>query len=288
MSHEKESQEPQALVEKESRESQALAMGRRYSFDPKLPPRPAPEYSEVPPIDPDTATSYIISEAQFAAAPRSIKVPKLVLSKDPAEHPQDALLFFRQLWHDNGYSRIPTPHHDTIAMPPRGHNLGFVLVNSYRGLTDGQVVDRQYFLDDYKVRQAELDTIRTSEARLAHKQKLARILEHLPDINGLQGIERYLLIPIVSTGRTMRYRLGTGSLQVIKDYMLQAEAELYDLPTRKTGVAWNVYPYREQTGPKLVIDAERYPEKPLNRAAAREWQAKLRLLVPLLRQRALG
>ena len=232
------------------------------------------------------AFEYQVTAAQFAETVGRLVVPPMTLGREPEALAHDTLAYFHQLWHANGYSPIRSPHHAVITVPPTESASGIVLVNSYRGLTDGQVLDRQPYLEEYRTRSQELRDIQDKRRRRHYQEKLQAIIaRHLPDLGGLQGIEQYQvhLVP-PDTVLPFRYRLTSRcALSVTQDYRLQAEASQYDLPTRAVGIPWNIYPHSPQHKPQLSLDDRRGGNE-----EARPTRKRLLALGPILRQRLLA
>ena len=185
-----------------------------------------------------------VAEHQWAKPDFCLRVPEFELGDNPADYAELTLNFFRELWDENGYSPIRQPHHDVIGLPGVRDEPPIILVNSYRGLSDGQVADRRPYLEHYKAQRAKLDTLTDPAKREAQNEKLTRILKHIPDVGGLQGIEEYAVIIPQSHRTANRYRLTwTGNIVARQTYCLDNEARDYDLPTRQNAGGLPCYPH---------------------------------------------
>jgi hypothetical protein len=213
----------------------------------------------------------------------SISVPELVLSESPDNYPVDVLKFFRRLWRANGYARIKSAHDDALLLPPANDNRPPIfLLNSYRGLSDGEVKDRKPYLKEYRRQHHALPDITDEEGRKEQHKKLQRILEHIPDRAGLQGVETYkLYLPARHNSPVGVPVGGNRGLVVSRMFPLGPERTDYDLPAKKTS-GQPLYPCLGTPQTYLFCDGERFqPGETADPDYAAEWRSLL-FLMPLL------
>lgn len=212
----------------------------------------------------------------------SITVPELKLGKSPESYPVDMLRFFRRLWRENGYARIKTAHDDAIILPAKQNEPPVFLLNSYRGISDGDVVDRQPYLKEYRRQRRIMLTLHDEAARTEQEEKLDRILKRIPDMGGLQGVETYkLFIPSHHNDQVGIPIQGSRGFVVSKSFSLGPERTDYDLPTRKGTLP--CYPNLGENEVHVFCDGERYsPVQAANPEYLASWQRLASLVVPLL------
>jgi hypothetical protein len=213
-----------------------------------------------------------------------IVIPEFTPSESPGNLPLDTLRYFRTLWYENGYARIKTPHDDAILLPSSGQEQPVFLLNSYRGLSDGEVLDRKPYLKEYRRQRRILGNLQDEAARQAQQDKLKRILDRIPDRSGLQGVEMYkLYLPTSPLNRIGIPIQGSDDIVISKSFNLGQERSTYDLPSKNGDQA--LYPHLGKSSLTLFIGGERFnPEHATRADYAARWVSLIHLGINLLKQ----
>jgi len=182
-------------------------------------------------LEHSVGTKYLfhVDEAELRPTNHSLYTVDLVLGLEAKEYPQTIFSFFERLWATNTNTVVDqVTHHQSLVLPPTPALPPVFLVSRYIGMSRQQVRDRRRWLADYKSKTGDP----------------AEVLKHIPDVAGIQGVQQYsMIIPRADQSR-LQYRLtGTNGIHVTKSYFLEAEAQMYGLPTRPNGNNLSPYPF---------------------------------------------
>jgi hypothetical protein len=201
------------------------------------------------------------TDVEYAGKSEQHPIASFTFPDDPHELPQAVYDMFENVWSYLGYDLIKSTHKDAVLIKSTGKLPNVVLTNSYHGLSDGQIVDRQPFLERYEKFSADLAMLPEPEtgkpASVEYTKLVTRlksIRERLPDLHGIQGLQTYgLALSPKGSVPVFRQTGGVSAVLVSQLYSLGPNGIDHDVANQSNGAAIKRTSFSKSDSHNLII-----------------------------------